>query len=170
MLKSLDLGTSMMAAPMTYRAGGKQFIALMAGYGGASGLYAPFPKISAAYRYGNAGRIIALTLDGTAPPKPPPVIEAPFEPPPPREANAHAVAHGAVLYNRFCARCHVFGRGVLPDLRRLSPATHAIFYDIVLRGVYRPRGMGSFDDVLSHADVADLHAYLVDRAWDAYAH
>jgi len=170
LLKSLDLGTSMMAAPMTYRAGGKQFIALMAGYGGASGLYVPFPKISAAYRYGNAGRIIALSLDGTAPPKPPPLIEAPFEPPPPREANAHAVAHGAVLYNRYCARCHVFGRGVLPDLRRLSPATHAIFYDIVLRGVYRPRGMGSFDDVLSRADAADLHAYLVDRAWDAYAH
>lgn len=170
LLKSLDLGTSVMAAPMTYRAAGKQFIAVMAGYGGGPGLYDPFPKASAAYRFGNAGRIIALTLDGSAPPLPPPVVEAPFEQPPQREENAQAVAHGEVLYNRFCARCHVFGRGELLDLRRLTPATHAIFYDIVLRGAYRPRGMGSFDDVLSRPDAADLHAYLVDRAWEAYAH
>lgn len=168
LLKAVDVGTSIMAAPMTYRAAGKQYIALMAGYGGGTGLYSPFPPASAAYRYGNEGRIVAFALDGGAPPKPPPVIEAPFEQPPARTGDAQAIAHGAVLYNRFCGRCHVFGRGELPDLRRLSPATHAVFYDIVLGGIYASRGMGRFDDVLSGPDASDLHSFLVDQAWDAY--
>ena len=168
LLKAVDVGTSIMAAPMTYRAAGKQYIALMAGYGGGTGLYSPFPPASAAYRYGNEGRIVAFALDGGAPPKPPPAIEAPFEQPPPRAGTARAIAHGAVLYNRYCGRCHVFGRGELPDLRRLSPAAHALFDDILLRGIYAARGMGRFDDVLSRQDVSDLHAFLVERAWDAY--
>jgi len=142
----------------------------MAGYGGGPGLYTPFPAASAANRYGNEGRIVAFALYVTAPPKPPAATEASFEQPPPRTGTAPGIAHGEVLYNRFCGRCHVFGRGELPDLRRLSPATHAAFYDIVLGGLYASRGMGRFDDVLSRQDAADLQAYLVDRAWDAYRH
>jgi len=59
--------------------------------------------------------------------------------------------------------------GELPDLRRLSPATHSIFYDIVLRGAYAPKGMGRFDDVLSSADARQIHAFLIDQAWQAHA-
>jgi quinohemoprotein ethanol dehydrogenase len=65
-LKSLDVGTSLMAAPMTYRVAGKQYIAIMAGYGGGPGLCSPFPPASAAYRYGNEGRIVAFALDEAA--------------------------------------------------------------------------------------------------------
>ncbi|MGO9632631.1 MAG: PQQ-dependent dehydrogenase, methanol/ethanol family [Steroidobacteraceae bacterium] len=168
LLKALDVGTSIMGAPITYRAAGRQYIAVMAGYGGGPGLYSPFPPASAAYRYGNEGRIVAFVLDGLEPPKPAPLREAPFERPPARTGTAPEIVHGAVLYSRYCGRCHVFGRGELPDLRRLSPETHAIFHDIVLRGIYASRGMGRFDDVLSRQDAADLHAYLVDQAWDAY--
>lgn len=170
LLKALDVGTSIMAAPMTYRVAGKQYIAVMAGYGGGPGLYSPFPPASAAYRFGNEGRIVAFALDGAAPPMPPPVTEAPFAQPPPRTGTAQAIAHGEVLYSRYCGRCHVFGRGELPDLRRLAAATHTVFYDIVLRGIYAARGMGRFDDVLSRQDASDLHAFLVERAWDAYRH
>jgi len=131
-------------------------------------LYSPFPPASAAYRFGNEGRIVAFALGGAAPPMPPPVTEAPFPQPPPRTGTAQAIAHGEVLYSRYCGRCHVFGRGELPDLRRLAAATHTIFYDIVLRGIYASRGMGRFDDVLSRQDASDLHAFLVERAWDAY--
>jgi len=166
--KTLDVGTSMMGAPMTYRVGGKQYIAIMAGYGGGPGLYAPYPKQTAAYRYGNAGRIVAFALGGTEVPKPVPVADAPFAEPPPRAGSAQQIAQGGILYNRYCGRCHTFGRGELPDLRRLSPATHRIFYDIVLKGVYAPMGMGRFDDVLSRKDAQDVHAFLVDQAWDAY--
>jgi len=31
-----------------------------------------------------------------------------------------------------------------------------------------PLGMARFDDVLSKDDVEKIHAFLIDRAWDAY--
>jgi quinohemoprotein ethanol dehydrogenase len=165
-LAAIELGTSMMAAPITYRVNGTQYVTIMAGYGGGSATAgAPLDPASAAYRYGNEARIIALKLGGPRPPLPPPVSERPIAQPPPRPQDSAQVAAGAILYNRFCLRCHVFGRGILPDLRRLDPATQAIFDAIVLQGAYAPKGMGRFDDVVSAADAAAIHAYLIDQAW-----
>ncbi len=79
--------------------------------------------------------------------------------------RAREIDAGEVLYNRFCARCHVFGRGLLPDLRQLPPEIHSIFYDIVLKGAFQPKGMARWDDVLSRTDAEAIHAYLVDQAW-----
>jgi len=59
-LHSIDTGTSMMAGPMTYTVGGEQYVAIMAGLGGAAG-QEYFPG-TAAYKYGNKGRIIAFKL------------------------------------------------------------------------------------------------------------
>jgi quinohemoprotein ethanol dehydrogenase len=155
-----------MAAPMSYSVSGVQYVALMAGYGGGDMGY-PFPDGSAALRYGNAGRIIALRLDGGAVPKPPEVATAPMPAPPPREGTRAQIAAGEVLYNRFCSRCHVFGPGMLPDLRRLTPEKHALFSSIVEAGSLTSLGMGRFDDVLTHADVEAVHAYIVDESWKA---
>jgi quinohemoprotein ethanol dehydrogenase len=168
LLRRIDVGTSIMAAPMTYRVNGVQYIAFMAGYGGGV-LFNPFPKDSAAYKYGNAGRIIALKLDGAEPTKPAPVSEDIGEPPPPREGTPATIANGEVLYNRYCARCHAFGRGLVPDLRRLPSAIHSIFYDVVLRGADSGNGMGRFDDVLTQQDAEAIHSYLVDQAWALHA-
>jgi quinohemoprotein ethanol dehydrogenase len=168
-LKRIDVGTSIMAAPMTYRVKGEQYIAVMAGFGG--GLMAnPFPKGSAAYKYGNAGRIVAFRLGGGETPKPPPMGE-PTTPtqPPQAEGSAAQIADGEVLYNRYCSRCHVFGRGLLPDLRQMSPATHLMFEQIVLKGAYQVKGMARWDDVLSRADEEAIHAYLIDQARQNYA-
>jgi quinohemoprotein ethanol dehydrogenase len=169
LIANIDVGTSIIAAPMTYRINGEQFVAVMAGFGGGVGLYWSFEPGTAAFKYGNEGRIVAFKLGGGAVPKPPAVTDTPFDKPPPREGTRANVARGEILYNRFCGRCHTMGRGELPDLRRLSPATQAIFYEIVLNGVYIPRGMGRFDDVLSRGDAQDLHAFLIDQAWTAYA-
>lgn len=167
LLQRIDVGTSMMAAPMTYSVGGEQYIAVMAGYGGGT-LFLPFPADGAARKYGNAGRIVAFKLGGGAVPKPAPRADVPFPEPPPREGSAASIASGEVLYNRFCSRCHVFGVGMLPDLRRLSGPTRQLFYEIVLEGAYRGKGMARWDDVLSRADAQAIHSYLVDQAWAAY--
>jgi len=171
-LKRIEVGTSIMAAPMTYRARGEQYVAVMAGYGGGL-LNAPFPSDSAALKYGNDGRIVAFRLGGGPVPKPSPVAETPFPAPPPREGTAAQIARGEVLYSRFCSRCHVFGRGTMPDLRRMSPVTHTLFYEIVLNGAYEAKGMGRWDDVLMRSDAEAIHAYLVNEAWrvrDAVVH
>jgi quinohemoprotein ethanol dehydrogenase len=162
LLKRLDVGTSIMAAPMTYRVSGVQYLAVMAGYGGGL-LFLPFPAESAAYKYGNDGRIVAFRLDGGETPKPP-LASDPRPAPPPREGSPATIAQGELLYNRYCSRCHTFGRALLPDLRRLPSEIHGIFYDIVLRGALRSQGMARWDDVLSQDDAAAIHAYLVDQA------
>jgi quinohemoprotein ethanol dehydrogenase len=165
-LASVAVGSSMMAAPITYRINGSQYIAIIAGYGGGGAVVGvPLNPASAAYRYGNDGRIIVLKLGGPAPPLPPLRVDPPPPAPPPRPVDRAQIEAGEVLYNRFCNRCHVFGRGILPDLRRLDPATHALFGAIVLGGAYAPKGMGRFDDVLSPSDAEGLHAYLIDQAW-----
>ncbi len=165
LLYTLGVGTSIMAAPMTYRLGDVQYISVMAAYGGGV-LFNPFPQDSAAYKYGNEGRIVTFRLDGGVVPKPAPVVDAPQEHLPAREGTPATIAQGEVLYNRFCSRCHAFGRALLPDLRRLSPATHAMFYQIVLEGAYQMKGMARWDDVLTRSDAEAIHAYLVAQEWE----
>ena len=167
LLKRIDVGTWIMAAPTTYRINGEQYVTVMAGYGGAL-LNAPFPPDSAAFKYGNAGRIVAFKLNGGPVPKPSPVVES-FPDPPAREGTPVQIAQGEVLYSRYCSRCHSFGRSMLPDLRRMSQPTHQLFYDIVLNGAYEPKGMARWDDVLKRSDAEAIHAYLVSQAWQARA-
>lgn len=165
LLKRIETGSSIMAAPMSYAVGGVQYVAVMAGIGGGGGAFAPG---TAAYEYGNAGRLIVFKLDGGAVPKPVPITQTPFPQPPPRVGGKATIADGEALYLRHCSACHAFGRGLMPDLRRSSPATHEIFREIVLGGAYVALGMGRFDDVLTPAQTDAIHAYVIDQAWDAY--
>jgi quinohemoprotein ethanol dehydrogenase len=165
-LASIALGSSMMAAPVTYAVNGTQYVAIVAGYGGGGVIAgAPLDPQSAAYKYGNEGRIIALKLGGPPPPLPPLRTDVPMPDLPERPTDARQIAAGEVLYNRYCSRCHVMGRGNLPDLRRITPATHALFDSIVLGGAYSVKGMGRFDDVLSPADAHAIHVWLIDQGW-----
>ncbi len=166
-LASIATGTGIMAAPSTYRVGGVQYVVVMAGFGGNYVNY-PLTKDMAAYSRDNEGRVIAFRLDGGAVPLPANLPIEPFPEPPPHEGPAAKVAQGEVLYNRFCSRCHMLDRGVLPDLRRLTGVKHGMFYDIVLNGVLAGAGMGRWDDVLTRADAEAIHAYIVDQSWAAY--
>jgi quinohemoprotein ethanol dehydrogenase len=165
-LASIAVGSSMMAAPMSYRLNGTQYVAVLAGYGGGAVITgSPLDPESAAYRYGNEGRVIVLKLGGPAPPIPALRTDPPLPEPPARTGTPAQIAAGEVLYNRFCSRCHVVGRGILPDLRRLDASKHAAFNSIVLEGAFSSKGMARFDDVLSPADADALHSYLIDEAW-----
>jgi quinohemoprotein ethanol dehydrogenase len=165
-LAAINLGSSMMAAPITYRVNGTQYVAIVAGYGGGAVITgSPFDPASAADRYGNDGRVIALKLDGPPPPLPPAYQPPDWPQLPARPADSAQVAAGELLYNRYCSRCHVFGHSILPDLRRMSPATHGLFEHIVLEGAYAPKGMGHFSDVLTPADADAIHAYITEQAW-----
>ncbi len=167
-LANVEIGTGMLAGPISYRIDGVQYVAVLAGYGGNAINY-PLGTTTAAYRYDNEGRIVALKVGGGTVPLPPELKDEPFPEPPPREGTRAQVAQGEVLYNRFCGRCHILGRGIVPDLRRLSAGKHQAFYEIVLNGALAANGMGRWDDVLTRADAEALHAYIVSEAWNAYA-
>jgi quinohemoprotein ethanol dehydrogenase len=168
LLHSIDTGTGIMAGAATYLVDGEQYVAVLAGQGGADNW--SFAEHSAAYKRGNNGRIIAFKLGGGEVPLPPLVLPLAFPEPPPRIAeNVASTQRGEKVYLTRCYACHANGdRNMLPDLRRLGKAKHAIFGDIVIGGALRARGMPQFDKILSEQEVADVQAYLIEQAWQSY--
>lgn len=167
-LADIDTGTSMVAAPMSYSIRGVQYVAIMAAWGGA-GWWIPNPAF-AAYRYGNAGRILVFRLGGGRTPMPQPLPPiGPVPTPPPQTASAKEVARGQALFDQDCSVCHInLPRGGTPDLTRLPPAIHAMFDRIVLGGLLKNDGMPQWGDVLSKDDAHAIHAYLIDASWAEY--
>lgn len=169
-LASINVGTSIMAAPMTYELDGEQYVAVMAGFGGALG--GEFPEGTAAYRYGNAGRIIVMRLNGAAMPLPAEVKreKAFARPPAERSKSEKSIARGENLFKRHCSHCHSNSSvgGTIPDLRRIDAQTYEDFEKIVLGGIRANKGMGSFAGVLTPLDVKDIRAAMISDAWKEY--
>ncbi len=164
LLKSIETGTSILAAPMTYRVNGTQYVAVMAAWGGGGFPYVP--RYAAAYQRGNQGRLLVFKLGGGPVPLPaklPPLEVAP--PPPPQIAGTTpaVLARGQGLFMSNCVLCHSNQhRSITPDLRRMQPASHQAFKQIVLKGLLQANGMPRWDDVLTESDADALHAYLID--------
>ena len=167
-LTTIQTGSHIMAAPMTYAVDGVQYVAVQVGYGGTAMGVGAMPPSSAANKYENSNRIIAFKLDGGAVPTPD-VRSAEVVPKPPEnKATKAQLVHGEIKFVEQCSRCHALGLSITPDLRKLPPEVHAQFKDIVLKGDFAPLGMERFDDVLTEADVDAIHAYLIDQGWQAY--
>jgi quinohemoprotein ethanol dehydrogenase len=156
-----EVGIAVMAAPISYRVGGEQLVAVSVGIGGSAGLNLT------QFDYQNAGFVIAWKLGGTA--RLPTVQRRPpgrvvVEP---TEASPEVVAAGQALYAENCFRCHGLGAksgGLLPDLRFSSQATHDRWNDIVLGGIRADRGMASFADVLDADSSRTIQAYVIAQA------
>lgn len=165
LLKEIQTGSSIMAAPMTYRAKGVQYVAVATGFGGGGWSYVP--RYSAAYRHGNANRILVFRIDGGAVPQPQPLPPMEVAPEPPAQAagvTPATIASGQHMFFENCAICHSNQlRSTAPDLRRMQPGVHDSFQKIVREGLLLPNGMPRWDDMLSARDVDAIHAYLIDE-------
>jgi quinohemoprotein ethanol dehydrogenase len=167
-LWSYDAGAGITAAPMTYKVGDTQYVAVMVGYGGAAPLAAHFalpdrPRLP--------GRLLVFKLGGTD--------TAPAYPTPPKMTiNLAGVSStgdekvGFSLYNANCSTCHgpsVSGR-YLPDLKT-SPMilTAADFQSVVLGGARKSNGMASFAKFLDASQVESIRAYILKEARAAQA-
>lgn len=162
-LLNLFLGTGVIAAPITYQIDGQQYIAIMAGFGGAT--FFMLDDSAAARNYKNDGRLIVLKLDGSEIPLP--VENASVD----KENSispevSDSIKRGEKLYLQFCGVCHgMFGtKPILPDLTKMQPEINAIFEFIVLDGVFESKGMASFADVLDKEDVKNIQDYLNSRS------
>ncbi|HEY4710992.1 MAG TPA: PQQ-dependent dehydrogenase, methanol/ethanol family [Candidatus Acidoferrales bacterium] len=167
-LKDIDVGTTIIAAPMSYSLDGVQYVAVMAAWGGGGWNFA-HPE-SAAYQRGNEGRILVFKLDGGPTPKPdllPPI--QPIPQPPPLTGSTETVKRGATLFAANCAACHANQpRTGTPDLRRMTTESHDAFKQIVLGGALEKAGMPPWAGVLTPEDADAIHAFLISLAWDAY--
>jgi quinohemoprotein ethanol dehydrogenase len=168
MLKEIDIGTGIVAAPVSYAVDGTQYVAVMAAKGSVPLSMAPQPE-AAHIKYGNDGRILAFKLDGGPTPKPEPVDRGPIPEPPTLDASEETIARGEALFNANCAACHTQIPGAeSPDLRRMNQSAHENFTEIVLGGTPRPLGMPQLVDVLDKRDVDAIPAYLISLSWPAY--
>jgi quinohemoprotein ethanol dehydrogenase len=158
------VGIGVMGSPMTYEIGGVQYVAVMAGWGGAFALLGG--NALEDRNVTNVGRLIVFALGGKGS-----LIPIPKKPTAPLtaiESNAAktTVEAGANLFAQWCAVCHgaaAAGGGVLPDLRQSKKDVYDSYREIVLDGAYSGRGMPSFKRWLTPDDVDAIRAYLVSR-------
>jgi quinohemoprotein ethanol dehydrogenase len=167
-LWSSDGGSAILAAPITYEAQGKQYITVLAGYGGSSGLYAGEANWGPNGPRQNKSRVLTFALGGAAtlPPRPPTENLRPE--PPPQFADAATIAQGAQNFTHSCLYCHggsAKGTGVIPDLRH-SPliGSKEAWNSVVSDGILSDKGMVSFRAAYSPAEIESIRAYVIERA------
>ena len=168
-LKTIQTGSAIMAAPMTFEVSGRQYVSVLCGHGG---MFLNFLG-TAAWEYVNEDRILTFAIDGmpktpTPPRRMPPPARA--EPPLARFRTTELVRSGQELFVVHCARCHTLDMpAISSDLTRSSAIYSIDTLDaIILKGALVPAGMGKFDDVITDRDLYALQAYLVNETWDAY--
>jgi PQQ-dependent dehydrogenase (methanol/ethanol family) len=167
-LWSYDLQTGIIAPPITYSINGKQYLSVVAGYGGVFALQAGLPP-----KYSGGpinGRIVTFALDSKQ--QLPKRIANKIMPKPPESMGDEAsIANGEKVYHYQCHMCHgagAIGGGVIADLRYMDKKTHDNFLAITLGGLYTNKGMVGFADKISEQDAKDIHAYLIQRAKETY--
>lgn len=169
-LWSFAAQTGIVAAPISYRFEGEQYIAVMAGWGGVAPLIGG--DAANAPGVGNVSRLLVFKLGGkdSLPPLPE-KAQAVTRIPKPVEASATDLAAGQQLFGSYCSVCHGVGAvsgGLIPDLRKSDEARRNLFQQIVLDGVLRPLGMPSFKDTLEPAEVEKIKQYVMSREYADY--
>lgn len=159
-----DLGVGIMAAPITYELDGVQYVTVLAGWGGSSGLIGP--NVSGAYK--PEGRVWTFKLGGD------PVVPVEGQPLPeltaiPYDDDPAVLAHGEDVYTAHCMLCHGAGGvsgGALVDLRYAAPATYDIIQNIVRQGAYTGRGMPNLGHIVDENDVEAVKNWLLSLRAD----
>jgi quinohemoprotein ethanol dehydrogenase len=177
LLWRFDAGAPLLAPPITWRAGGHQYVTVLTGTGMGIVAWAGSMLGDDLARYAidprtQARRVLTFTLGGQgrlpapqmAPPPPP---DPGFVPDPAR------VAAGMMHYLTNCATCHgdmAIGINTGPDLRRsVIPMDKSAFAAVVRGGALVPAGMPSFPDY-DDQRLEDVRHYLRSRARDLREH
>ncbi len=162
------VGLGVAAPPITYEIDGRQYVALLVGWGAAFAAMGGEDAAALGWAYGrHMRRLVVFSLEGKAelPALPAPAAPEPLEASSFKSDPKRAEA-GADAYNQ-CAFCHGFDAiagGIAPDLRASSLVlSHEAFAEVVRGGAKRPRGMPSFDS-LSDEQLLALQHYIREQA------
>jgi quinohemoprotein ethanol dehydrogenase len=157
-LWAFDAKTAVLAAPISFQVGGKQYIAASVGGTAQGGYFAP-----------TYARMLVFALDGKKTLPEPVPYEPPQLNPPPSTAAPEVIARGEQAYTANCAVCHGVGgvqqRTSFPNLT-VSGLLYSQpgFDQVVLAGVRAEKGMGSFSKELRPEDSVAIREYLIARA------
>jgi quinohemoprotein ethanol dehydrogenase len=164
LLWSFVAQSGVMAGPISYSMGGRQYVAVVAGFGGAIPLALPAFEGSKARPN---GRVLVFALDGHATlPAFSGVLAAAS--PVTDTWSAGIVARGRDLYGVNCVGCHgmaTMSAGVVPDLRRSGAlGSRDAWNSIVIGGALTDAGMVSFGNYLNSDDAEAIRAYVAQEA------
>jgi quinohemoprotein ethanol dehydrogenase len=169
-LWSFNAGLGVIAAPMTYEAGKRQYVAVLVGWGGASGIGNDVMNVG--WKWGAPRRLLAFSIGGTAtlPPSPARTMTVHPVDDPKIQLAAQDVATGKQLYMN-CILCHgreLVGAGApAPDLRESRVALDRdALWSVVHEGLLETQGMPRFDN-LTREQVDELYAYIRCAAREA---
>jgi quinohemoprotein ethanol dehydrogenase len=159
-LWSFPAQTAVLAPPISYELGGKQYVAVSVGGAVPGGYFAP-----------NYSRLLVFAVGGKAVLPPTKPFTPPELNPPANTAGAEVVAAGGQTYGKYCAACHGDNgqtRGsTFPNLMVSALLySQAGFDQVVLKGVRAEKGMVSFASVLDGKSSEALRAYIISRAND----
>lgn len=166
-LWSFPAQTGVVASAATYTIKGEQYVAVLAGWGGAFPITAGvLQEDSGPIR--NISRLLVFKLGGKAKlPDLPALNETPLDPPA-FKADPKIAAAGGSLYGRYCGVCHgdaAVGGSVLPDLRHSGALDNAATWkNIVQGGALKANGMVGWSDVLTEAQSESIRQYVIKRA------
>ena len=160
--------TGVVAPPITYSVDGEQYVAVLAGWGGAFALSVDGELIDNMRPVRNISRLLVFKLGGKEQlPAEPDFALTPLDPPPSR-ATAATIELGRTKYARYCAVCHApgaVGSTELPDLRRSGALDNQkAWVQIVHGGALEGNGMASFAQSLSEREVEAIRQYVIKRA------
>lgn len=156
-LWSVNLKTGIIAPPITFQIDGKQYVSILAGWGGFFGLFYKFTEQI------NPGTLYTFALGGNKSlpefPKVPEkaIIDLDFS------ASEEEVAQGGKLFSQYCRRCHG-GGGIIPDLTYSTPEIFNAFQQIVGDGILVGLGMPKFGDRFSEEDIQNIKHYILSVA------
>ncbi|WP_254535993.1 outer membrane protein assembly factor BamB family protein [Sphingopyxis terrae] len=168
-LWSYPVQTGVVAPPVTWAKDGKQYVTLVAGWGGAYPLLVGGLSLDArGKKIPNKSRVLTFALGGTAKlPAADVATDMPLDPPA-QFANAATIAIGQQAYDRSCVACHGSGAisgGIAPDLRYSGTiADQTAWNSVVIDGVLSDQGMISFKENFTPKEIEAIRAYVIARA------
>ncbi len=165
-LWNFDAQTGVIAGPISFAVNGTQYVAVMAGYGGAYPLSSPF--VDSPPQMAPNGRVLVFKIGGTA--SLPAVVPTPMQPanPPKGDWTPAQLKEGAYLFEGNCGVCHgsgARGSGVTPDLRRSTVLSDPkLWQSVVYDGQLQDRGMIAFKKYLTPEQVESIRGYVGAQA------
>jgi quinohemoprotein ethanol dehydrogenase len=166
-LWNFNAGLGILAAPMSYEAHGKQYIALLVGYGGSASVGSDVMNVG--WKWGAPRYLLSFDIDGEVqlPKSPPPDLTVHALDDPNLKLREADVRAGADVYLN-CFVCHgrdaVSAGAPAPDLRESQIALNPqSLWTVLHDGALMEHGMPRFE-FLTHEQVRQLYAYIRARA------
>jgi PQQ-dependent dehydrogenase (methanol/ethanol family) len=145
---------------------GKQYVAVVAGWGGLGVLIGEIGKKASAMV--NRSRVLVFALDGDTSLPEPKAFSRGNPAPPPLVDDSELVQRGKQLYHTSCFACHgadvISSSSQMPDLRYMSSTKHELFLPITLDGILHSRGMGAYKEWVTEEEAKAIHAYVIQEA------